>query len=220
VTDQGPHALTLPRAALAALPRPVAAEVLRQAAARLGSRAPLRAWAHRGLARVLASPPPRRPFRVGGLALEVSGPLVRIGRQAPPPLTTRAVPVPGTVVLSEIGRALHARIVPAAGYAVPRQADRAAFDADRLGEPLLVRSRRPGDRVQPFGVAGDRRLKTLFIETKVPRWERGRQPVVEAGGVIIWIAALRRAAIAPVSAGTRRVLELHLAPLANEHLLR
>jgi tRNA(Ile)-lysidine synthase len=220
VTDQGPHALTLPRAALAALPRPVAAEVLRQAAARLGSRAPLRAWAHRGLARVLASPPPRRPFRVGGLALEVSGQLVRIGRQAPPPLTTRTVPVPGTVVLSEIGRALHARIVPAAGYAVPRQADRAAFDADRLGEPLLVRSRRPGDRVQPFGVAGDRRLKTLFIETKVPRWERGRQPVVEAGGVIIWIAALRRAAIAPVSAGTRRVLELHLAPLANEHLLR
>src|SRR5262245_48793684 len=41
-------ALTLPRGALAALPAPVAAEALRQAAARLGSRAPLRAWAHRG----------------------------------------------------------------------------------------------------------------------------------------------------------------------------
>ena len=42
-------ALTLARSALAALPPAVAAEVLRQAAARLGSRAPLRAWAHRGL---------------------------------------------------------------------------------------------------------------------------------------------------------------------------
>src|SRR5688572_22159054 len=60
--DQGEDALALPRAALAALPHPVAAEVLSQAAARLGSRARLRAWAHRGLARVLASPPPRRPF--------------------------------------------------------------------------------------------------------------------------------------------------------------
>ena len=45
-------ALTLPRAALATLPVSVAAEVLRQAAARFGSRAPLRAWAHRGLRKV------------------------------------------------------------------------------------------------------------------------------------------------------------------------
>jgi tRNA(Ile)-lysidine synthase len=215
VADQGPDALTLPRAGLATLPRSVAAEVLRQAAARLGSRAPLRAWAHRGLARLLASPPPRRPFRVGGLALEVSGPLVRIGRQAPPSLTTRTVPTPGTVVLAEIGRALHARIVSAAGYAVPREADRAAFDADCLGQPLVVRGRRPGDRLQPFGATDERRLKTLFIDAKVPRWERARYPVIEAGGVIIWVAGLRRSAIAPVTPDTRRVLELRLEPLAN-----
>src|SRR5262249_36575986 len=41
VTDD---AIVLPHGALASLPRQVAAEVLRQAAARLGSRAPLRAW--------------------------------------------------------------------------------------------------------------------------------------------------------------------------------
>jgi tRNA(Ile)-lysidine synthase len=214
-TDQGPQALILPRAALAALPQPVAAEVLRQAAARLGSRAPLRAWAHRGLARLLASPPPRRPFRVGGLALEVSGPLVRIGRQSPEPLATRVVPVPGTVVLPEIGRALHARIVAADGYGVPREAMRAAFDADAVGGPLVVRGRRVGDRLRPFGAAGERRLKTLFIDAKVPRWERGRRPVVVAAGVIIWVAGLRRSAIAPVTADTRRVLELHLEPFTS-----
>jgi tRNA(Ile)-lysidine synthase len=217
-TDQGPQALTLPRAALAALPQPVAAEVLRQAAARLGSRAPLRAWAHRGLARLLASPPPRRPFRVGGLALEVSGPLVRIGRQLPVSLATRVVPVPGTLVLPEIGRALHARIVPADGYEVPREAMRAAFDADAVGAPLVVRGRRVGDRLQPFGAAGARRLKTLFIDAKVPRWERARRPVVVAAGVIIWVAGLRRSATAPVTADTRRVLELHLEPLAQRPL--
>src|SRR5205085_8497961 len=72
------NALTLPRAALAALPAPVAAEVLRQAAARLGSRAPLRAWAHRGLRRVLAATPPRRPFRLGGVSVEVSGDRIRV----------------------------------------------------------------------------------------------------------------------------------------------
>jgi tRNA(Ile)-lysidine synthase len=98
---------------------------------------------------------------------------------------------------------------------VPREADRAAFDADCLGQPLVVRGRRPGDRLQPFGATDERRLKTLFIDAKVPRWERARYPVIEAGGVIIWVAGLRRSAIAPVTPDTRRVLELRLEPLAN-----
>jgi tRNA(Ile)-lysidine synthase len=213
--DDGQEALTLPRTALAALPRPVAAEVLRQAAARLGRRAPLRAWAHRGLARLLAAPAPQRPFRLGGLVLEVSGALIRIGRHTAPPLAPRAVPVPGTVMLPEIGRALEARVVRAIGYAVPRDVERVAFDADRLTGPLLVRSRRAGDRLQPFGTAGERRLKTLFIDAKVPRWERARLPVVEAAGVIVWVAGLRRSAAAPVTPDTRRIIELHLKPLAD-----
>jgi tRNA(Ile)-lysidine synthase len=213
--DQGEDALALPRAALAALPHPVAAEVLSQAAARLGSRAPLRAWAHRGLARVLASPPPRRPFRLGGLTLEVSGPLLRIGRRTPASLVARPVPLPGTVALPEIARALDARVVPAAGYIVPRDAARVAFDADALPGPLVVRRRRRGDRLQPFGAGGERRLKTLLIAAKVPRWERERLPVVEAGGIIVWVAGLRRSAAAPVTPDTRRVLELRLQRLVE-----
>ena len=134
------EALTLPRSALAALPATLAAEVLRQAAARLGSRAPLRAWAHRGLRRVLAPAPPRRPFRLGGVIVEVSGDRLRVGVRPPPPLVTRELSVPGRVELPEIGRALEARLMPAAGYAVPRTADCVAFDAAALPRR---RSRRP-----------------------------------------------------------------------------
>jgi hypothetical protein len=39
-------------------------------------------------------------------------------------------------------------------------------------------------------------------------------PVVEANGEIVWVAGLRRAAAAPLSAATRRVLELRLVTLA------
>ena len=42
--------------------------------------------------------------------------------------------------------------------------------------------------------------------------------MIEAGDAIIWIAGLRRSAIAPVTADTRRVLELRLEPLANRQL--
>ena len=213
LADRSATAVTLSRIALADLPAAVAAEVLRNAAASLGSRAPLRAWGHRGLRRVLAPTPPRRPFRLGGVLVEVSGDRVRVAAAPLPALVTRRLETPGRVELPEIGRALEASIVPAATYQLPRDPERAGFDADRLPSYLLVRARRGGDRLTAFG-GGERRLKSLLIETKIPRWERGRVPVVEADGAIVWVAGLRRAATAPVTATTRRVLELRLVALA------
>jgi len=207
-------AVTLPLDTLRALPRQVAAEVLRQAAGRLGSRAPLRAWVHRGLRRALVIPPPRRPFRLGGVTVEVSGALARLALAPLPALVERPVEVPGLTELPEVGQALEARLVGAHAYTVPREASRVAFDADELAGPLVVRARRPGDRFVPFG-GPERRLKTLLIDAKVPRWDRDRIPVVEAAGAIVWVGHLRRGAAARVTARTRRVLELALVPLAQ-----
>jgi len=208
------RAATLKLDALRALPRPVAAEVLRQGAARLGSRAPLRAWAHRGLKRVLAVPAPRRPFRLGGVTVEISGALARLAISSPAPLIERTVVVPGRTELPEIGQALEARLVGADAYTIPRETSRVAFDADELTAPLVVRARRRGERFVAFG-GSERRLKSLLIEAKVPRWDRARVPVIEAGGTIVWIGHLRRGAAGRVTARTRRVLELVLVPLAQ-----
>jgi tRNA(Ile)-lysidine synthase len=208
-----PDATTLPRSALAALPVDVAAEVLRRAAADVGSRAPLRAWGHRGLRRVLAPAAPRRPFRLGGVVVEVSGDRIRVGAGPPAPLAPRTLEVPGRVELPEIARGIEATIIPAAGHVVAREPDRVSFDAEQLPGRLLVRARRRGDRFEAFG-GGDRRLKSCLIDAKVPRWERGRLPIVEADGRIVWIAGVRRAAAAPVTPATRRVLVLRLIVLA------
>ena len=209
-----PDAVVLPRAALLALPERIAAAVLREAAARLGGRAPLRAWAHRGLRRMLGPTVPRRPFRLGGVVLEASGDRIRLGARAPSPLASRALAVPGRVDLPEIGRALSARVLPASGYPVPRVADRIALDAALVPRSLLVRPRRRGDRFRPFG-GGERRLKSFLIDARVPRWDRGRLPLVEADGRILWLAGLRRASAAPVTADTREILELTLLPLVD-----
>jgi tRNA(Ile)-lysidine synthase len=213
LADRSAGALMLSRAALAALPPAVAAEVLRRAAASFGNRAPLRAWGYRGLRRVLAPMPPRRPFRLGGVSVDVSGDRVRVAAGPTAPLASRPVDVPGRVELPEIGRALETAIVAAEEYVLPREPDRVAFDADRLPSRLLVRARRRGDRLSAFG-GGERRLKSLLIDAKVPRWERARVPIVEAAGDIVWVAGLRRAATAPLTATTRRVVELRLVALA------
>jgi tRNA(Ile)-lysidine synthase len=139
---------------------------------------------------------------------------VRLGRALPEVLPPRTLAVPGRVELPEAGRALEATVVDAASYQLPGTASVAAFDADLLPSVLVVRARRDGDRFAPFG-QGERRLKTLLIGAKVPRWERMRVPVVEAGGEIVWVAGVRRGATAPITARTRRILQLSLLSAAQ-----
>jgi len=148
------------------------------------------------------------------VTVEVSGALARLALAPLPALAERPLSVPGRTELPEIGQALEARLVGADAYAIPREPSRVAFDADELTRPLVVRARRPGERFVPFG-GGERRLKTLLIDAKVPRWDRCRVAVVEAGGEIVWVGNLRRGAAARVTARTRRVLELALVPLAK-----
>ena len=208
--------IVLARSRLAALPVELAGEVIRLAAHRLGGAAPFRAWAHRGLRRVLGEPPPRRPFALGGITVEVSGDRIRLSRDGRRRLLARPLAVPGITPLPEIGRALEARVLErAAAYELPRERDRVAFDADRLPGPLAVRPRRRGDRFTPHGSLAERRLKSFLIGARVPRWERDTVPLVLAGDAIVWVAGLRRAALAPVTPATRRVLELSLGPLAQ-----
>jgi tRNA(Ile)-lysidine synthase len=206
--------VTLPIARLQALPAPIATEVLHQAAARLGARAPLRAWAHRGLRRVIGTPPPRRPFKLGGVIVEVSGGRVRLAARPGSHVEPRTLTVPGSTALPEVGLSLEATVVAAAGYDVPRDRRRVAFDADRLPATLAVRARRAGDRFAPFG-GGESRVKALLINEKVPRWARPAVPIVEGDGRILWVAGVRRSDAAPIGPATRRVLELTLVPLAE-----
>ena len=209
-----PGALTLPRGALAALPPALGAEVLRQAARRLGARRPLRAWGYRALRRALGAAPPRRPVSLGEVMLEASGDHLRVAVRPVAALAPVTLAVPGRVTLPEARAVLDARLVAAGGYRLPRDPSCVAFDAAGLPRALTVRARRPGDRFHPFG-GHEGRLKSFLIDAGVPRWERARLPLVEAAGEIVWVAGLRRGAAAPVGPDTREVVELALSPLAR-----
>ena len=53
---------------------------------------------------------------------------------------------------------------------------------------LIVRPRRPGDRLQRAG--GSKSLKELFIDRKIPRADRALLPVFAAQGEILAVAGL------------------------------
>ena len=57
-------------------------------------------------------------------------------------------------------------------------------------DPLVVRSRRPGDRVRPEG-GPTRRVQDVLVDAGVPAEERGGWPLVaDAGGRVLWVVGL------------------------------
>ncbi|MGH2955874.1 MAG: tRNA lysidine(34) synthetase TilS, partial [Solirubrobacterales bacterium] len=68
--------------------------------------------------------------------------------------------------------------------------DRAVLDPGSLGEGLVVRTWREGDRMRPVGLGGSKSLQDLFTDRKVPRSLRHTLPVITSGGRIAWIAGV------------------------------
>jgi tRNA(Ile)-lysidine synthase len=72
----------------------------------------------------------------------------------------------------------------------PSGPERATLDAGALGDTLIVRQWRDGDRMRPLGLGGTKSLQDLFTDRRVPRSLRRSLPVVEAHGEIAWVAGV------------------------------
>lgn len=72
-----------------------------------------------------------------------------------------------------------------------RDGFRAALDYDKIRGDLHLRNRRPGDRFQPLGMSGTKKLKDFFIDEKIPRALRNSVPILTDGDNIIWVVGYR-----------------------------
>ena len=96
--------------------------------------------------------------------------------------------------------------------------DSEVFDAAGLTLPLTVRPLRAGDRIRPFGRGaggnardGQKKVKEILIDRKIPRDDRWGRPVVcDANGAILWIPGVLRSAHAPVTPETRKTALLRI----------
>jgi tRNA(Ile)-lysidine synthase len=84
--------------------------------------------------------------------------------------------------------------------------DTAWFDPVTVPFPWLVRTFRPGDRIRPLGMTGEKKVKDLLIDLKIPPLERRSLPLIVAGGVLAWVCGIRRSAVGTVSPGSDRVV--------------
>ena len=82
----------------------------------------------------------------------------------------------------------------------------APLAADRLTGPLLLRTRRPGDRFRPQGVGGRQKVSEFMINAKIPAAWRDHVPLLVAGERIAWVCGWRVDERFLVRAETERVL--------------
>ncbi|KAB2960329.1 MAG: tRNA lysidine(34) synthetase TilS [Thermoanaerobaculia bacterium] len=195
---------SLEAAELLALPAELRVRALRWRLAAAGlDRLPSRAASEGFVARLARSERARLVWRVGEGAggaweLRAAGGWLRLERRVAAAESRAAAfsytfRVPGEVELPELGlrfRIRHSQVEGWMFHGDPRRAALALSGSALSGsgaERATVRSRRPGDRLRPLGGPGERKLKELLIDRRIPAGRRDRLPILEIGGRIAWV---------------------------------
>ncbi len=94
--------------------------------------------------------------------------------------------VPGVTQVGKWNIATQLAPLPEDPLFPPRWAE-AYLDAAKTGRDLTVRSRRPGDRLRPLGLGGEKKLQDILVDAKVPATERDGVPLACSGEQIVWV---------------------------------
>ena len=141
-------------------------------------------------------------------------------------LSQRGLSLDGSTLIEEANMIVHLELLDEATHwwkeaTVPQPRDLwqeqglwwADMDLDSLQLPLYVRSRLPGDRMQPLGMGGSKKLQDLFVDEKIPKASRGQIPCILDGKGIIAVVGLHQAHRSRVTEATAQVLRITVQKL-------
>jgi tRNA(Ile)-lysidine synthase len=117
--------------------------------------------------------------------------------------------------IHEAGLMIQTRAISLPLPSLPNNLTEAVFDVAALGADLTLRNFRHGDRFQPLGTAGHKKVKELFIEKKAPLSIRATLPLLVLGDEVIWIPGYGRSDVGKVTAATKAILHLKAVPVTN-----
>ncbi len=86
----------------------------------------------------------------------------------------------------------------------------ALFDMDKLSFPFFLRKAVHGDKFIPLGMSGNQKLKTYFINNKIPKSERWNSLVLLNKEKIIWLIGHRIENTKRLTPLTRNVLKVEI----------
>lgn len=124
--------------------------------------------------------------------------------------------VPGTTSIPELGIMLCTEVVDTKSS--PSQRNIGVFDWLALAKPLHIRIRLAGDKFQPMGLHGTKKLKDFFIDEKVPRETRNLVPIICDQNDIIWVGGYRQSNVGQVTEKTKEILQIRIIKLQQKKI--
>ncbi len=134
-----------------------------------------------------------------------------------PPKFDVELPVPGVAEVPDVGTVeadlLQLQAPARAPHGSGSDRSTEIIDAAAVSGGLRVRSWKPGDRFIPLGMKDPRKLQDFFVDSHVPRSQRGRIPLVVDAGSIVWVAGMRMDERFKIAPTTRTAIRLRFVPV-------
>ena len=125
------------------------------------------------------------------------------------------IAVPGETPIGEAGVLIKAEVIESHLEPVRSPDDtEVILDLDKVKGTLVARNWQPGDRIQPLGMKGSKKLQDVFTDRKIPRRVRHRIPVIQDGERILWVVGVIISDVAKVTDSTQRCLRLRAVPVS------
>jgi len=88
------------------------------------------------------------------------------------------------------------------------KAERQVVDMEKMPTGAVFRTRKPGDFLRIKGMSGRKKLKTFFIDRKIPSGIRDTTPLMACGSEILWIPGFFLSSSISAGAGARKFMAL------------
>ncbi len=117
--------------------------------------------------------------------------------------------LPGVVDIVETGQRMTFALVDA------KEADHHSknpvfMDYRAILPPLVVRNVRPGDRIQPLGMEGTKKVASLLMDEKVPKGKRHSVPLLVDRTSVLWVPGVRLSERVKVTDMTEKVVKAEI----------
>src|SRR5256712_5378821 len=205
------HTIQFPLGALRDLPQDVRQRVIRLAACEMSGTevTPHDVVATR--ADDVATGPVGREVRLKRCVVRRGYQSVEVSLDTPAVSREYRLMVPGEVEAGDFGVAISAEVrdrssLPAM---IDGRSGEVYLDASVVGSELVIRPWQKGDKISPLGLRGTKKVHDIFVDGKIPRWERAHVPLVaDADGRILWVVGLAIADSAKVTVASTKVVRL------------
>jgi len=87
------------------------------------------------------------------------------------------------------------------------------MDYARIAPPLTIRTPEPGDRIQPLGMSGMKKLKRYFIDRKIPLQIRRQVPLLTDSHSVVWIIGQQLSERVKITDKTTKILRIAITEI-------